>query len=125
MHLFWFVFGQNSALVNSSAIWQAKEAEYKRFFVEEEEKNQRRRKPGSVVAYTKVKLATSHIDMEPTTEVFVCGPFGSRFSACVFPQGSSVRDVVERFVQQWVSLSGEIDRERRALNWRAKLTVGT
>uniref|UniRef100_A0A3Q2ZAR4 SDE2 telomere maintenance homolog (S. pombe) n=1 Tax=Hippocampus comes TaxID=109280 RepID=A0A3Q2ZAR4_HIPCM len=30
--------------------------------------------------------------MEPTTEVFVCGPFASRFSACVFPQGSSVRD---------------------------------
>ncbi|XP_051939936.1 splicing regulator SDE2 [Hippocampus zosterae] len=43
--------------------------------------------------------------MEPTTEIFVCGPFGSRFSACVFPQGSSVRDVVERFVQQWAPVS--------------------
>ncbi|XP_019745209.1 splicing regulator SDE2 [Hippocampus comes] len=43
--------------------------------------------------------------MEPTTEVFVCGPFASRFSACVFPQGSSVRDVVERFVQQWAPAS--------------------
>ncbi|XP_077427987.1 splicing regulator SDE2 [Vanacampus margaritifer] len=39
--------------------------------------------------------------MEATIEVLVCGPSNSRFSTCVFPQGSLVRDVLERFVQQW------------------------
>ncbi|XP_061684847.1 splicing regulator SDE2 isoform X2 [Syngnathoides biaculeatus] len=37
------------------------------------------------------------------TEVFVCSPGRLKFSNCVFPQGSSVRDVLQRFVQQWAT----------------------
>ncbi|XP_061627043.1 splicing regulator SDE2 [Phyllopteryx taeniolatus] len=41
--------------------------------------------------------------MDTGTEVFVCAPGRLRFSNCVFPQGSSVRDVLQRFVQQWAA----------------------
>ncbi|XP_077574645.1 splicing regulator SDE2 [Stigmatopora nigra] len=39
--------------------------------------------------------------MENNTEIFVCAPGFFRFSKCVFPPGAAVRDVLERFVQQW------------------------
>ncbi|XP_077381230.1 splicing regulator SDE2 [Festucalex cinctus] len=45
--------------------------------------------------------------MEATTEVFVCRPGSSRLSTCVFPQGSLVRDVLERFVQQWAAAADD------------------
>lgn len=41
---------------------------------------------------------------EANMEVFVCAPGSSRFSNAVFPGGSVVRDVLDRFVQQQVSV---------------------
>ncbi|XP_049575623.1 splicing regulator SDE2 [Syngnathus scovelli] len=56
-------------------------------------------------AETEARLTPSDVNMETSTEVFVCGPGRLRFSPCVFPQGSSVGDVLERFVQQWAPSS--------------------
>ncbi|XP_061535379.1 splicing regulator SDE2 [Phycodurus eques] len=64
--------------------------------------------------------------MDSGTEVFVCAPGRLRFSNCVFPQGSSVRDVLQRFVQQWAAspLDFYISRDARLCRLDERLQGG-
>ncbi|XP_061130642.1 splicing regulator SDE2 [Syngnathus typhle] len=72
---------------------------------EEEEEDGNEEEAETEASQTQARLTPCDVNMATTTEVFVCGPGRLRFSPCVFPQGSSVGDVLERFVQQWAPSS--------------------